>query len=185
MKFNPLIHVTNEHGDPIRTAEGELRLRTNWEKIVREQATDRMGRTYNPVLHGEKPEIDDEGKLKVQSRTVQGKPMGSVNLLQALKDEHAKHLHGYDSYIMNDEPGRMERMRAAGWEPVLDNGTVVRTQVGQARQPGTQAILMRKPTEWRQEETDKQAEYNRERLKASTAPAQGSHGKQYIPDRLA
>ena len=162
--FNPNVHQVTEHGDPVRNENGSPRLKTNWETL----ALDRQGRQYNPTVHGDKKQLDDDGYLTVIRRgDVQ--IAGTFSRTDALVDKHKE--TGYDYYLFNDDGGRLEQARATGWEPVVDpDGNPAQLNVGQARGPNTSARLHRKPSEWNAEDQAQKIESNKRRRAASTAP---------------
>lgn len=146
MKFNSAVHCQDEHGDPLRNEDGTIRLKPNW----KEQARDHMGRAFNPKIHGDKPELDDDGNLKMARRDSLRKPMTASNRTEDFVSKYRE--NGYTYRLVNDEGGRVEKFKAHDWEPVMDRDGVATMSVGQARAPGTKAILMKKPQEWYDED---------------------------------
>ena len=112
--------------------------------------------------------MDNEGYLLVRRRDNDTKLVGSTNRSKAFVDKHKE--EGYAYYIMNDEGGRMEQFTANDWEPVTTKEGVASMSVGQARGPGTQGILMKKPEEWHDADQKRKLERNRLSTKEKTAP---------------
>ena len=77
------------------------------------------------------------------------KPFGSLDQKLAWPP-----LAGFHLYWFNDEPGRIDRAKAAGYEHVTDDdGKHVRRIVGVARDhTALEAYLMKLPLEWYQED---------------------------------
>ena len=110
MRFNEAVHVQDEHGDPARKENGEIKLKTNW----KDKALDRQGRTYNPKVHGKERELDNMGFLKVRRRD-EKISQGNTSRTEALVAKYYE--KGYAYYVANDEGGRLEQMVAKDWEP--------------------------------------------------------------------
>jgi len=166
MEFNPSVHRTTEQGDPLRREDGGIQLKKRW----RDDAVDRQGRTFNAHVHGEEPELDDQGFLKVRRRGEQRNLVSTTSRTAAFVGKYSK--EGYQDYVMNDEGGRMEQFVANDWVPVIDEETnePASISVGQARGPGTRAVLMRKPQEWYDEDQREKRRLNTERRKATISP---------------
>ncbi len=160
--FNANVHEQTENGDPMRNDDGSIRLKRNW----KEKAVDRQGRTYNEKVH-DGQELDNEGFLNVRRRG-ETKLVGSTNRSRAFVEKYEE--AGYANYIMNEEGGRMEQFLANDWEPVTTKEGVAKMSVGQARGPGTTAILMKKPIEWHEADQKKKLERNLLSTKEKTAP---------------
>ena len=128
-------------GERLRKEEGTIRLKKKWKT----EAVDRQGRKFNPKVHGNEQELDSEGYLKVQRRESKGAP-GSNNRTEAFVAKYKE--TGYAYRPVNDEGGRVEQFVQNDWEPVVDKKGRAEMPVGQARSPGTKAVLMRKPIEW-------------------------------------
>lgn len=173
MEFNKLVHETNDHGDPIRKTDGGFALKSTWKQAAR----DHMGRAFNPKLHGESPELDDKGQLKMVRRDPGRKPMATSNKTKEFTDRFRKENDGYAYRVVNDEGGRLDQFKKHDWEPVMDGQGVATIKVGQARQPGTSAILMRKPQEWYDEDQQKKDEILNANLDANTKPKEGQYGE--------
>lgn len=165
MKFNPSVHCSDEHGDPIRNEDGTIRLKPNWKS----EARDHMGRAYNAKIHGERPDLDESGLLKVMRRDAARKPMTASNRTEEFVNKYRE--QGYTYRLVNDDGGRVEKFKQHDWEPVMDdkNG-VVQMSVGQARSPGTRAILMKKPQEWYDEDQKKKDSLLNANLERNTKP---------------
>lgn len=160
--FNPVVHEQTEDGDPVRNDDGSIRRKRNW----KEHAVDRQGRSYNEKIH-DGQELDTQGFLEVRRRG-ETKLVGSTNRSRAFVEKHQE--EGYANYIMNEEGGRMEQFLANDWEPVTTKEGVASMSVGQARGPGTTAILMKKPIEWHEADQKKKLERNLLSTKEKTAP---------------
>lgn len=168
IQFNPTIHQSDDNGDPLRKEDGAIKLKTNWKSV----ALDRQGRKYNPTVHGEKPELDEEGYLKVRRRKA-AKPIGTTNRTQAFIDKY--HEEGYTERLVNDDGGRIDMFHSNDWEPVIDKETnqPAKMNVGQARSPNTTAVLMRKPEEWYDEDQREKRRIREEAYKHKMAPNEG------------
>ena len=141
INFNPQVHEATKDGDPLRNEDGTIRLKKNWKT----EAVDRQGRKFNPKVHGNDQELDSEGYLKVRRRESKG-VLGSTNRTEAFVAKYKE--AGYAYRPVNDEGGRVEQFVQNDWEPVVDKKGRAEMPVGQARSPGTKAVLMRKPIEW-------------------------------------
>lgn len=163
IQFNPDVHQVTEEGDPKRKQDGTIQLKTSWKK----DAKDRQGRTYNPQVHGESQVLDSQGYLKVRRRGAII-PIGTTNRTEAFVNKHKE--EGYAYYLMNDEGGRIEQFQANDWEPVMTKDGRADMPVGQARSPGTQAVLMKKPIEWYEADQNAKIERNKARFEQTTSP---------------
>lgn len=172
VSFNPAIHAATEHGDPIRTEEGAIKLRSDWQ----DNAKDRQGRPYNPKVHGKKLELDEDGYIKVRRRE-NVVVSGGTNRTKALVDRHRE--PGYAYYLSNDAVGKVEARVAADWEPVTENGQVVSMSVGRGpSEESGRGILLRKPQEWYDEDQRAKRERNNRALENEMSPKDG----QYVPE---
>lgn len=169
--FNESIHEQTENNDPLREESGAIRLKEDWKNF----AVDKQGRMFNEKIHLKGYELDGEGYLKVKRRGA-SIPISSTNRSQALVNQHYE--EGYHYYLMNNESGRMEQFIQNNYEVVMAGAGQVTMDVGQARGPRTQAILMRKPIEWHNEDQNKKRDLIAQNYKSSTAPQEG----QYKPD---
>ena len=161
--FNPVVHEQTENGDPVREEDGFIRLKRNWKEL----AVDRQGRTFNPKIHADNHELDDEGYLKVRRRR-SSIPITAVNRTKAFVNKYRE--DGYVYYVMNDEGGRMEQFTANDWEPVMTKEGQATMNVGQARGPNTKAILMKKPIEWHEADQQRKHDLQVHNFKSKTAP---------------
>jgi len=169
MEFNPKVHVTDDiHGDPVRNAEGEYRLKTNWKEL----ATDGMGRSYNPKIHGEKAELSDRGELKVVRRDGRT-PMTATNRSQALVEKHRK--PGYAYYLADS--GRQGQFEAHDYEVVSDENGPATLPSG--RTADSKLVLMSKPEEWYAEDQEAKEALNSKNLKTQSSPDEekGQYGE--------
>lgn len=170
MQFNPTVHESDDHGDGIRTDAGEFRLKTNWKHV----AVDHKGRKYNAKLHGPEPTLDDDGNLAMMRRDAARKPMTATQKLTDLTEQYRE--AGYSYRVVNDEGGRIQTFQKHDWEPVIDdNNGAVRINVGQARAPNTEAVLMRKPEEWYEEDQREKERILNAELEKNTAPQEGQY----------
>lgn len=167
MQFNPTVHETDEHGDGIRGENGEYRLRKNWKSV----AVDKKGRKFNDKIHD--GTLDDSGHLKVKRRDEARKPMTATQKLTDLVDQHRE--PGYSYRVVNDEGGRIQTFQKHDWEPVMGEDGIVRVPVGQARQPGTHAVLMKKPEEWYEEDQQEKERLLNVHTESQTAPQSGQY----------
>jgi len=141
MELNPLVHVVDDAGDPVRKEDGAIKLKTNWQTT----AEDRKGRPFNAKIHGEKISLDGDGFIKVIRRDTKysGKQLGRTEAFVA-----QYHEKGYAYYLANNESGRCQQMEMNDWEPVMTDKGPAEMPVGQARGGNTQGRLFRKPQEW-------------------------------------
>jgi len=164
MNFNPKVHESDEHGDPLRNADGSIRLRKDWKT----HAVDRQGRKYNERVHGE-ASLDGDGYLTVRRResTAGNRKLGRTEAVLAKYKED-----GYAYYFANDEGGRHEQMIENDWERVEDpdRKAPVGLGVGRARGPNTKAYLYRKPVEWYEADQKKKREAHDIKLKSENSP---------------
>ena len=163
--FNAVVHRQDELGDPIRKADGEIALKTNWKEV----AVDRQGRKYNAHVHGDKLMLDTEGYLKVRHREANA-TVRTIGRTEALVAKYRE--NGYAYYIANDDGGNIDRMRELDWEPVLEGEGSVTMNVGQARAPNTRAVLFRKPEEWYKADQEAKVERNKARFEETKAPSE-------------
>ncbi len=173
MEFNKTVHQADDNGDPVRNDDGTIRLKTNWKDL----AVDHKGRTYNKLLHGERHELDDSGLLKMQRRDAARKPMTMTNKTADFVNRFKKANDGYSYRLFNDEGGRIAQAKQHDWEPVQDSSGVATMPVGQARQAGTKAILMRKPEEWYDADQIEKDRLLNANLESKTKPAEGQYGE--------
>lgn len=117
----------------------------DWKKT----ATDGMGRTHNPKLHGPEPELDAQGYLKVRRRDGP-KPMTGSTIVDDVVALYRR--PGYVPYLINAKPGRMEHMQAHDWEPVQSPEGVVRLKLPSKATGAEDMVLMEKPQEWYDED---------------------------------
>lgn len=164
VKFNKLVHVVDDLGDPKRTEDGTYRLKTDWKKT----AADRQGRKYNSHVHGREAELDDEGFLTVRRRSEKTNLIGRTLRTEAFVKKYKE--PGYAYYLMNDEPGRYQQFIDNDWEPVSDKDGVAKIPLGHARDPGTDGILMKKPQEWYDSDQQRKLDINKRRFKQTSSP---------------
>jgi len=169
MEFNKTVHQSDDHGDPVRNDDGSIRLKTNWKDVAR----DHKGRSFNPILHGERAELDDSGFLKMRRRDEARKPMTATNKSESFVAKYRE--NGYAYYLVADEPGRLDQFRQHDWEPVLDaNKGVANMSGGRGNSPAL--VLHRKPEEWYdadQKEKDRLLNVN---LESKTKPTEDQYG---------
>lgn len=150
-------YILDSEGQPERDNAGKIKSRPDWQK----SATDAMGRSYNPKLHGPTPALDAKGFIKVIRRDGP-KPMvpGSVldNTLAIHKSE------GYAYYYANAKPGRLERMQAHDWEVVQGQDGPVKLKLTNRELGAEDTVLMRKPQEWYDEDQRAKEEASIHRL---------------------
>lgn len=150
-------YILDSEGQPERDNAGKIKSRPDWQK----SATDAMGRSYNPKLHGPTPALDAKGFIKVIRRDGP-KPMvpGSVldNTLAIHKSE------GYAYYYANAKPGRLERMQAHDWEVVQGQDGPVKLKLTNRELGAEDTVLMRKPQEWYDEDQRAKEEASINRL---------------------
>ena len=172
MEFNKTVHCSDDNGDPLRNEDGTPRLKPNW----KDAAVDHMGRKHNANLHGEKAELDENGFLKMRRRDAARKPMTATNKTESFVSRFKE--PGYAYRLVNDDPGRLDQFKKHDWEVVMDGSGVAQIDVGQARRPGTKAVLMRKPEEWYEEDQIKKDELLNAKLESETKPktAEGQYG---------
>ena len=152
MEFNAIVHQQDEHGDPVRNEDGEIRLKTNWKT----EAKDIKGRSYNPRVHGGEQKLDEQGFLKVPRRDAERTPMSATNRSEAFVEKHRE--PGYAYYLMADDPGRQGQFEDHDYEPVIDENGPAVLSGGQGRTPTTQLKLMKKPQEWYDEDQKAKAD---------------------------
>jgi len=163
-KFNPAVHERTEHGDPVREEDGSIKLSKDWKKA----AVDRHGRKFNTKIHGKSITLDEEGFITVVKREAQHKP-GNTSRIKAFVDKYRE--DGYAYYVINDDGGRLEQMQAENWEQVVDKkGKSAQLKVGQARDPDTSGILVRKPIEWAEADQELKRQLNNDILEDKKAP---------------
>ena len=163
MAFNAQIHEVDEAGDPVRKPDMGIRLKKNWKKTAR----DRQDREYNPHIHGDKPQLDEKGFLKVRRREANGANFSSSRS-KAFVAKFQK--AGYHYYLANDLGGVPEKMEAKGYEVVRDGDGAAKMAVGATRQENTQATLYRIPIEWYEANQREKRKMNDETLKQVSAP---------------
>jgi len=170
VEFNELVHEQDEHGDPLRTVDGDIRLKSNWKKV----ATDHMGRTFNAKIHGEHT-LDGKGFLKVRRRAEARMTMGSTNRSEALVKKHRE--PGYAYYLATED--RQALFEEHDWEDVVDKDGPVTLDGGQGRTAKTILKLKKKPQEWYDEDQREKARLTKENLKANTKPdeSEGQYGE--------
>ncbi len=166
--FNPTVHESTRYGDPEREADGTIKLRKDW----RDRAVDRQGRSFNPRIHGDQPELDTDGYIKVRRRD-KVRMVSGTNRSAALVNRHRE--PGYSYRLVNDTHGRVEMFENADWEPVTTQDGKVSMPVGQAREASTNAILMRKPQEWYDEDQKRKWERSNAALEHETSPKEGQY----------
>lgn len=137
--MNRDVFECNEHGDPIRTESGAFRRVRNWKEIAR----DRLGRQYNARVHGAEPTLDDKGYLVVQRRAESRSPLGAQTVLHDTVHLWERKRPGYHYRIVNDTPGRVQRLESAGYAVTEGGSGPVTHHVG----AGIQAVLMEIPIE--------------------------------------
>ena len=174
--FNQAIHESNEFGEPVRTAEGEIRKKRNWQIY----ALDRQGRTHNPKIHGKTHELDSDGFLQVRRRG-ERKPPSSTNQSEAFVDKYRE--AGYAYYVVNDEGGRIGMFEGDDWEQVTTPEGRAELPVGQARMPNTKAVLMKKPIEWYLADQDAKVEANKARSENTSPKEEGQYEAEAKPGR--
>ena len=161
MEFNKNVHKTDEHGDGERKEDGDFKLRTNWI----DEATDRQNRHFNEKIHIKA--LDEGGFLKLRPRG-KSKLVTSTNRTKSFVAKYKE--KGYAYYVMNDEGGRMQQFLDNDWEPVTDKQGAAKIAVGQARDGGTHAVLMRKPEEWYEDDQREKRAMNDQKLKDISSP---------------
>ena len=137
--------LTNVDGEYERDDKGKPKRDPQW----RVNATDTMGRKHHPRLHGEHPEVDAQGFLKVKRRD-SPKPMNPGAQLDDVLSLHKA--EGYAYYFINTRPGRREKMEAHDWEAVQGSDGPVQIKLPSRDSNAEHTLLMRKPLEWYEED---------------------------------
>lgn len=147
---------------------------------VKAVGTDRLGRTYNPRVHGANPALDVDGYLMVRRRDEGRAIMGATPELYEIVRAHEKAEPGYAFRFVNDKPARLEKFGRHDWEPVSDEKGVIRMAVG----GGLHAHLLRKPKEWHNEDQRAKVTANNANLKVISTPDQskGQYGSGLTED---
>jgi hypothetical protein len=172
VEFNKLVHQSGKDGDPIRNEDGTIKLKATWAKDAR----DHMGRPFNPKVHGEKPALDDNGMLKMMRRDEARRPMTATNKTADFVNKYIE--KGYSYRLVNNEGGRIDMFEKHDWEQVADTeGKTATMEVGQARSPRTQAILMRKPQEWYDKDQIEKDKILNANLEDKLKPKEGQYGE--------
>jgi len=175
VEFNALVHEQDEHGDPVRTVDGDIRLKSKWKN----SATDPKGRKFNPKIHvqAKKGEhnLDAKGFLKVKRRDAARTTMGSTNRSEALVNKHRE--PGYAYYLATED--RQALFEEHDWEDVMDEEGPVTLDGGQGRAAKTVLKLKKKPQEWYDEDQKEKTRLIAENLKSNTKPDQseGQYGE--------
>lgn len=140
------------------------------------QTVDRFGRAFNPRVHVAPDKIDADGYLIVRRRDETRKPMGTTLEMKDMLDLHRE--AGYEYRYVNRKAGRVAKFEAADWEPVMDKtggqvSMVVNPRSGSVS-GAVDAVLMRKPKEWFDADSEAKAAATRVDFKAKTAVQPGA-----------